>query len=84
MHSALSHHRKSLSCAHLQESILREQRTEKKASLSKFVPFCNERRLGKLIVSQSGEVGKRASDQQLIEKINFKNFSKIYQMVLRY
>ena len=57
-----SHVKKSVSCKALQKEIVKRN-VERRNSENKFVPFCNERKLGKLIVNDRRDVKKNSSDQ---------------------
>ena len=69
---------KSVSCQSLQKELLRECGSKSKGS---FVPFCSERRLGRLISERKDGRHARATQEQLLERINFKNFQQVYKVV---
>ena len=45
------------------------------------MPFCSERRLGKLITERKDAEPPKATQEQLLERINFKNFQQVYKIV---
>lgn len=81
---------KSTSCRQLQKQIQKDYSTTKIPLNNKnqFIPFNSERRLGKLIANHSDpsqpSTARRPTDEELIEKINFKNFNQIYKTVMNY
>ena len=80
-------HGKSLSCTLLQREMQRQNNevlTCRRAANPEFVPFCLERKLGKLIVNDEKQHERRPSNAELLEKINFRNFHKIYMLVSKH